>query len=233
MRFLALWRKELRESLPWMLLAGLLLLAVGVLVLRAKARFPVTTYWSYHEGLEPGQTVNNHYFLYESNLALPALWLAFIAPGLGLVLGVQHFWVPLYARTWSFLLHRSVTRSTVFWAKLAAAVAAFVVSVGLVWSGLYWYACRPGLFVIPEPTRMLLAGWLHLVMGLLVYLGTALSALSMARWYTTRIFGLAFAVLAVFVIWMQWQPPWIAGLIALAVVILLLQDLAEFRRREF
>ena len=39
MRFLALLRKELRESLPWLLLAGLLLLGVGLLAAHSEARF--------------------------------------------------------------------------------------------------------------------------------------------------------------------------------------------------
>ena len=232
MRFLALLRKELRESLPWMLLAGLLLLAVGLLFLRDRASGN-PYYWSYHSGLAPGETVNSHRLMEPSKLELPGLWLALIAPGLGLVLGVRQFWVPLFTQTWAFLLHRSVNRLTVFWAKLAATFLAFVVSLGLVWTGLYWYACRPGLFPLPEPTQVLVNGWIYIVMGLVVYLGTALSALSTARWYTSRIFGLAFATLATLVLINQWHPAWIAALMALIIVILLTQVIASFQTREF
>jgi ABC-type transport system involved in multi-copper enzyme maturation permease subunit len=233
MRFVALLRKELRESLPWLLLAGLLLLGVGLLTLRTSVQFSEGRYWQYNQGMSPGETVNTWRLLRRPWLQMPAMWLAFIAPGLGLVLGVRHFWMPLFTRTWSFLLHRSVPRLTVLWAKLAAAIVAFLVSVGLVWTGLYWYACRPDLFPVPESRQMLLYGWICIVMGLVVYLGTALSALSTARWYTTRIFGLAFAALVVFVALFQWHPAWIAGLMVLAVLILLSQTTAAFLSREF
>lgn len=233
MRFVALLRKELRESLPWLLLAGLLLLGVGLLTLRASSRFSEGFYWQYRQGIAPGETVNTWQLLRRPWLQLPAMWLAFIAPGLGLVLGVRHFWMPLFTRTWSFLLHRSVPRLTVLWAKLAATIVGFLISLGLIWTGLYWYACRPDLFPIPESRQMLLNGWLYIAMGVVVYLGTALSALSTARWYTTRIFGLAFATLAVFVILLQWHPAWIVALMALTLAILLSQTMAAFLSREF
>ena len=233
MRFVALLRKELRESLPWLLLAGLLLLVVGLLTLRASAQFSEGLYWQYRQGIAPGETVNTWQLLRRPWLQLPAMWLAFIAPGLGLVLGVRHFWMPLFTRTWSFLLHRSVPRLTVLWAKLAATIVGFLISLGLVWTGLYWYACQPDLFPIPESRQMLLNGWLYIAMGLVVYLGTALSALSTARWYTTRLFGLAFATLAVFVILLQWHPAWIVALMALTGAILLSQTMAAFLSREF
>jgi len=233
MRFLALLRKELRESLPWLLLAGLLLLAVGIFFLRAHAQVSEADGWQYHRGLSPGQTIDKHRLLQNPNLNLPAIWLAFIAPGLGLVLGVRQFWVPLFTRTWSFLLHRAAARLTILGAKLTATIIAFCISVGLVWTGLYWYACRPDLFPIPEAPQMLVNGWIYIALGLLVYLGTALSALSTARWYTSRIFGLAFAMLVVFVTLAQWRPVSIAALTVLAFVTLLSQTMAVFVRREF
>jgi hypothetical protein len=235
MRFVALLRKELRESLPWLLLAGLLLLAIGLLALRGEAHFSLHRYWQYRQGLAPGETVSTWNLLRSSRLAGTALWLAFIAPGLGLALGVRHFWVPLFTRTWSFLLHRSVPRLTILWAKVAATLLAFFVSLGLVWTGLYWYACRPDLFPIPESPQTLINGWIYIVMGMVVYLGTALSALSTARWYTTRIFGLAFAALVALaaLFQFQWHPAWIAVLIVLALGILLSQTIAAFLSRKF
>ena len=233
MRFLALLRKELRESLPWLLLAGLLLLVVGLLTLRIGSRYSEGYCWQYPPGISPGETVDTYRLLRRPWLQLPAHWLVFIAPGLGLILGVRHFWMGLFTRTWSFLLHRSVPRLTVLWAKLTAATIGFIVSLGLVWTGLYWYACRPDLFPVPESPQMLLNGWIYIAMGLAVYLGTALSALSTARWYTTRLFGLAFATLAVFVILLQWHPAWIAALTILTFAILLSQTMAAFLSREF
>lgn len=232
MRFLALLRKELRESLPWLLLAGLLLLAVGLLVLGGAARFSEWRYWQSNPGMAPGETVNTWRLLRPTKLELPGIWLAFIAPSLGLILAVRQFWFPLFTRTWSFLLHRSVRRTTILGAKLVTA-AIFLVVVGLIWTGLYWYACRPDRFPLPEPPQMLLNGWIYVALGLLVYLGAALSALSEARWYTTRIFGLAFAVVALFVILCQWRLIWVAVLMVLALAVVLIQTLAAFLSREF
>jgi hypothetical protein len=235
MRFLALLRKELRESLPWLLLAGLLLLGVGLLTVHSEARFARMRYqhWSAHQGLGPGEVVNTYDLVRSPHLAWVAMWLAFIAPGLGLVLGICHFWVPLFARTWSFLLHRSTSRMSILGAKLAAAILGLLVSLGLVWPGLYWYACRPGLLPIPEPVQILVVGWIYIVIGLVAYLGTALSALSTARWYTTRIFGLVFAALAAFLILVQWHLGWVFALAVLVIAILFVQTVAAFLSREF
>ncbi len=233
MRFLALLKKELRESLPWLLLAALIVLGVGLVRLRPRAPFSVADYWQYTSGMTPGEPVNVHYLVGAAQLELPAVWLAFIAPALGLVLGVRHFWVPLFTRTWSFLLHRSAKRSTVLAAKLAAAAIALVVPLGLVWISLHRYACRPDVFPFPEPIKVFASGWLCIALGFVVYLGTALSALSTARWYTTRILGLAFATLAVFFIIAQWKLTWIITLTILAIAILLIQTVAAFEDREF
>ena len=55
MKFLMLVRKELRETLPWLLLAGLALLGVGAFLLRAEMQFD-RTHWAYSR-LSPGTTV--------------------------------------------------------------------------------------------------------------------------------------------------------------------------------
>ena len=179
MRFSALLRKELRESLPWMLLAAIIFLAIGGFVLRAQA------YWGqpnwYYSGLSPGSAVEPDRLTHYSPLAITGSWLVITSIGLGLVLGVRHFWIPLFTRTWPFLLHRSVSRQMILGAKLAAATVAFVVSLGAVWIGLYWYACRSELFLVPPPGRIFIEGWLFIVLGLVVYLGTVLTGLSTAR----------------------------------------------------
>ena len=233
MRFLALVRKEFREALPWLLLAGLLLLAVGALELRSEAEYAQARL-SQPPRFSSGSAVIQEYELTRPHLLSgPATWLCLIAPGLGLALGIRHFWVPLYARTWSFLLHRSVHRRTILFAKCVAAVLAFVVSLGVVWTALYGYARRPEVFVVPTPARDLVTGWLYIALGLVVYFGTALSALTAARWYTTRIFGLLFAGLATLTIVSQWNLAWGVALLVLTLLILVSQTVAAFLDREF
>jgi len=52
MRFLMLLRKELRESLPWILLAAIALFAIGSLLLHDQARYERNS-WNYPQ-LFPG-----------------------------------------------------------------------------------------------------------------------------------------------------------------------------------
>ena len=50
--------------------------------------------------------------------------------GLGLVLAVRQFWLPGFFRTWSFTVHRSLSRHGILLAKSLAAAAALAVGVG-------------------------------------------------------------------------------------------------------
>ena len=233
MRFLALLRKELRESLPWMLLAAIILLAIGGFSLRAQAYLEQLNMNRYYSHLSPGSVAEPYWFTRYSPLRAISLWLFFTSIGLGVALGVRHFWIPYFTRTWPFLLHRSVSRQTTLWAKLAAAAAALVVSLGAVWVGLYWYACHPELFMLQPPVRVFVEGWLFIAIGFVVYLGAALVGLSEARWYTTRIFGLAFATIVIFMTILQWRLGWAFAAVIVGVVILLSQIIDTFLNREF
>ncbi|GAI48504.1 unnamed protein product, partial [marine sediment metagenome] len=72
------------------------------------------------------------------------------------------------------------------------------------WVALYWYANRPEVFPIPQTVRVFIEGWIFIMLGLVTYLGTALSSLSTAKWYTTKIFGLAFATVIIVTTLSQW-----------------------------
>ena len=231
MRFVALLRKELWESLPWMILAAIIFLAIGGFVLRAQA-YHGQPDW-YYSSLSPGTAVDSYQLTRFSPLQMTGSWLLITSLGFGLVLGVRHFWIPLFTKTWSFLLHRSVSRQRILGAKLTAATVAFVVSLGAAWIGLYWYTCRSELFMVPPPGRIFIEGWLFIVLGLVVYLGAALTALSTARWYTTKIFGLAFATVVIFMIILQWRLSWAFTMVIIGVVVLLSQIIDTFLNREF
>ena len=149
------------------------------------------------------------------------------------MLGVRHFWIPHFTKTWSFLLHRSVSRQTILGAKLTAATVALVVSLGAVWIGLYRYAGRLELFVVPPPARFFIQGWLFIVLGLVAYLGAALTALSTARWYTTKIFSLAFATVVLCMIFLHWRLSLAFAMVIIGIVVLLSQIIDAFLNREF
>ena len=231
MKLLMLVRKELRESLPWLLLAGFALFVVGAFLLRAEIQFERAN-WSYSQ-LKPGTTIETHRLMIYSALAGPAAWLYCVSMALGLVLAVVQFWLPGFTKTWPFLLHRSTDRSVILAAKLTAAVAGFGLSLGTAWIILYAYASTPGVFPIPAPARIFANGWIYMAWGLVVYLGAVLTGLSRARWYTTRVFGLVFAGMAILAGAVDCTFFWACIIIVVTGVILLAQVCNAFLKREY
>ena len=230
MRFVALLRKELRESLPWILAAVITLLVIGGYSIRSQA-----THGKYRWRLNvgPGQVVEPHRLLPPSVLQDSATLLLYVSIGLGLALGARHFGIPSLTRTWPFLLHRSTTRAAILLAKLVTGIIAQVVCLGLAWLLLFKYASRPDLFMIPPPIRMIADGALLILLGLLIYCGTTLSALSKSRWYTTRVLGLVLAAVTVLAVSFTSSRPWVLATILIAAVILLPQIIHTFLTREF
>jgi hypothetical protein len=230
MRFAALFGKEFRECLPWMLLAAIVLLAFGGFLLRTQTYYPN---WQSSHAYSPGESVTPYgLVVFHFPLGLGP-WLFCSAIGLGLILGVRQFWIPQFTRTWPFLLHRSVRRSTVLGAKLTAASVALVLATGGVWTILFWYANRPEFSPVPQPVRIFFHGWIFVILGLVMYLGTALSGLSQARWYTTKIFGIVLAFIIVCITTAQGSLAWVLALIAFSAALLLSQLFDTFVRREF
>jgi len=229
MRFSALLRKELRESLPWMLLAAIVFLAIGGFLLR-QAQLGGWYDWS-ERYFSSRPTYGLQYRHSPLQPIGPVLLLTSL--GLGLVLGVRHFWIPYFTRTWPFLIHRSVDRKTIFWAKLAAAIIAFLISLGAVWAAFYSYSCDPERFTMLPIKRVFIEGWLFVLLGLIVYLGTALTGLSKARWYTTKIFGLAFATVIICATIFEWRIGWAFAAIIIGAVILLSPIIDTISNREF
>ena len=69
--------------------------------------------------------------------------------------------------------------------------------------------------------------------GFVNYLGAALTIISTARWYTTRIFPLAFATGILWAFEERWSVGAAAFLITLVFVVLLAQLVMNFIQREF
>lgn len=229
MRFLALLKKEFRECLPWVLLAVTFVLVFGFLAMvderiGIENRYRVFT---------PGSSVSPYELTSSSSLSFVGTLMFLASVGLGLALGIRQFWMAHFTRTWGFTLHRSVSRATILWVKLAAAAVSITFFLGLVWLYFYWYAHRSEYFPVPPTTRVFIEGWIFIVFGLVVYLGTALSGLSQARWYTTKMLGLAFSVLIFVTILVQWRLTLAFLAIIAGVVILLSQIIDTFLSREF
>jgi hypothetical protein len=230
MRFSALLKKELRECLPWMLLAAIVFIAVTSVLLRS-ATYNENLGYRYTR-LSPGTTMSSYMFTFYPVMNQTGPWMFGLSVGLGLAIGVRQFWIPNFTRTWPFLLHRSAGRSTILAAKLIAASIAFIISIVTIWVGIYWYVTRPEVFIMPPSLRFFIEGWTFIILGYVTYLGTALSGLSTAKWYTTKIFGILLA-LVIFITLSMWT---LAGLLIALIVsaaILLLQIYQTFLRREF
>jgi hypothetical protein len=229
MKFLALLKKELRECLPWLVAAAAFLLIIGSFKIwdtmqrdteyqyRAFERY--SEVWSYDLVKRPLGDVG---------------MLSFItAVGLGLALGVRQFWVADFTGTWGFTLHRSTRRTTILAAKICAGLISLIAAVGLVWCYLFWRVNSSDYFLVPLPRRCFIQGWLVGSMGFVFYLAVGLAGLSRAKWYTTKMMGLGFALWMFVTLTQQWMLWWGFGTLMISMVILLCLMREKFLNREF
>lgn len=231
MRFFALLRKELRECLPWILLAAGFLLVLGGVNLWSQM---LGSQWSNrYPVFSPGTDVDSYRFTRLPIVSGVGALLFATSIGLGLILGVRQFWMPGFTKTWGFELHRSVKRTTILWGKFTAAGISFILSTGLVWTGLYWYASQPRFFAVPPPDRIFFEGWVFVAIGLVVYLGTVLSGLSKVRWYTTKMLALAFSILVLVTVTVQYKLLFAFLSVVAGIVILVVQIIDTFLNRKF
>lgn len=229
MRFIALFRKEFRECLPWLLLAGVGLLLIFGLFLQFRER----SIYGYIFNLRPGSAIESYQLGRYSELSSIGIWLCVISIGLGLALGIRQFWYGFFTKTWGFEIHRSVSRGSILWVKILASMTTFVMSLGIIWTFIFLYCSRPGGLLIVPTLRIYIEGWIYIALGFVIYLGTALSGLTEARWYTTKIFGIAFAGLVLLAITFQWQIFHAFLFVTIGIVILLSQVIYKFLCREF
>jgi len=187
MKFFALLKKEFRECLPWIILAGIVFVVVGVFLLDFQVR---VDQWSRQR---PSETVPGVLVSYSPLQNMGPLLLT-VALSLGIVMGMRHFLPPGFDKTWAFTLHRPVHPWIIATAKFLAAGLGLAVSMGLPWILIYLYAASPGRFLKPVLPAVFWEGCLMIALGFVAYLGAAVSAVRPVRWYTTRIFGAAFGV---------------------------------------
>jgi len=231
MKFLALLKKELREALPWFVLAAIVLAFFGGISIRAQSQFWQDGHMRWYEAEYPyldTYRLRGQPFLRD---AATALFLTSI--GFGIILAARQFLIPIFLKTWAFTIHRSVSKTTVLLGKFTAAIISLLLSCGLIWMLFYWYTSKPGVFPMPPRTRTLIEGWIFVAAGLVIYFGTVLSALSTARWYTTRIVGLVFAACILFAALLQINLILCITVLTVGLVILVWQVVQTFLNREF
>ena len=230
MRFAALLKKELTEALPWIILALIALLLIGSLIIHNEQEYK----WAWSaRNVEAGSSPN----LYDLNMRYPLYEVGglifFVSIVLAVALGITQFLVPFFRRNWAYTIHRSVKPTTILWAKFTTAVISMVLGVGLIWTMLFLYARQPGKFPFPPSPRVLLDGWLFILLAMVVYFATVLTAVGTTKWYTTRAFPLAFTFF-IYIIALSNQTPLSFTIIALiAAAGFCAQTVHTFTNREF
>jgi len=94
---------------------------------------------------------------------------------------------------WAFLVHRPITRTGIFFAKIIAGLLLYAVSISLPMVGYIIWAQVPGNVGAPFEWAMVVPDCGCFVLGIVWYFAGMLTSLSQARWYASRGLGLAAA----------------------------------------
>ena len=172
--------KELRENFKW---AVLWMLGMGLAM--AYALSSPGYYWS---GTE---SICSQSFLLITTIGC--------ALGAGL-LGFLQVIMEMRRDQWAFLVHRPVTRNTIFAGKVVAGMILYLAATGIPLLIAAWWASTPGRIAAPFDGRMMLPGFADILCGVVFYFAGMLTGLRQARWYASRALGIAIAALcAIFV----------------------------------
>lgn len=231
MKFAALLIKELRECLPWVLLASAILFLFGFLILYSTSSYGQDQMDYWHE--QPGQEIPEHQLLRWSSLSDVGPLLLFTCLGLGIALGVRQFWFSWFSKTWAFLLHRNLSRTSIVWIKTAAALLCFAVPILGIWTLLFLYACFVVDYSPPPAFRIWLEGVFFILLGGIPYLAVALCSALDTKWYTTRLFPLGFAMAVVILSFAPRRLETNFLFAGIAFLILAVPLFQEFKHREF
>ena len=230
MRFLALLKKELREAVPWIILSLIILFVISWFIIRTMA---VYRGHEYYVGMLPnGKIIDQHMIFRTDVIQGPAVLMFFISIGLGLVLGFRHFWMPGFTGTWQFLIHRSITRPAIISAKLAT-TAIIMLCLSLAWLLIAGIAGKTERIIIPPESGIVGLGVFYAYLGFIVYMGTALCAITKARWYTTRMFGLFLVFIMFVAILPQTSFAYAFFITVVFFAVLIVQIYGIFLQREF
>jgi len=171
----ALAIKELRES------AGLIALAVLVIFFHLSSLTDSNSWYP---------------FVGQQHLFFQGFFVGLLA----MALGLKQTAFEIHQGTFKYLLHRPISRRTVFVVKLLVGGAA-ILAVGACFILLYGrWAATPGNHPSPFFWSMTWPSWKLLISLLLIYLGSFLCGLRTARWFGSRLTPLVIAVLSVIVV---------------------------------
>ncbi len=222
MSFAAMLRKDLRECLPWLVPAVLIVLVIGSgeLLVRGHVRAADDYQW-------PRMSVDM-----ASKLFITGGMLSVCSLALGIAMAFRQFFVPTIANEWGFLVHRA-GRPAVVGSKTTAGLLSLALP-GCVWSALFIMASRTGALPLPPSPTTLAAGWISIAWGFALYLALSVGITSGGSWYGRKVVPTAFVLVLLFLFAVDNASLAAAAIIVgMIVAVLLPQLIHQFNTREF
>jgi hypothetical protein len=180
--------KEWRENLRWAGVPALLIL------------LPMLLLGGPNEPM-PGSAGSHFFFL--------------VAAVFGAALGFLQVLFEARGDQRALLLHRPVSRSRIFLAKVIAGAGVYLLAQGIPFVFVQLWMATPGHMAAPYHSRAALPWLADILGGLVYYFAGMLTAQREARWYGSRGLGLASALLCTALVWSLpqfWQALLTVGL---------------------
>lgn len=195
-----LW-KELRENLKWA--------ALAVVVLALAEFYALST------ARDGSDNFNNITLCGSTFLLVTSFGCALV----GAAIGTLQILPELRRDQWASLLHRPVTRSTIFFGKVAAGLILCFSATTLPFLASVAYVAMPGQFAAPLVPGLLLPGLSDLFLGMVFYFLALLLCLHRGRWMGSR-GAIILSVLPVFVLHLTAGWPFLLPIGASLVLLL-------------
>jgi ABC-type transport system involved in multi-copper enzyme maturation permease subunit len=116
---------------------------------------------------------------------------------------------------WAFLIHRPMSRTSIFVGKALAGLGLYALVAGLPLLGFVVWAWLPGRVGAPFEPAMLRPVAMFFLAGTVYYFAGMLTGLRQARWYASRALGLGVAIIVLPA--MQLRPEFWLGLVSLVI----------------
>jgi hypothetical protein len=170
-----LW-KELRENFKWALLA---MIGLGLAEIYGLYYVDQMNYYN------PSITLCKPTFLMATSFGNALV---------GLLLGFVQILPEQRRDQWAALLHRPVSRATIFRGKALAGLLLYIFSTVPPFLLCLWLAATPGHFVAPFVPELILPGVSDICVGAAYYFAALVVALQRGSWFGARTFALLAAV---------------------------------------